>query len=232
MVSKSFTELQWHDFAKLNVRLASFAPSSDVDADELHHDLSLAERDIGAAIGDASERRHFLIRRAFQRHFVARIAGWTGALSDIPMRHQRDQRTVCDVLPDMTLSFSSSQGLYCASASRMTQFGLDIEKRRPVSNLENLARRFFAEEEAEALLRLPIAARDDAFLRIWTAKEAALKALGLGIVSGLNRFIVAIGESTHVIRDAGDTACGMDWRLTYLDLREDFICAVVHNSSS
>jgi len=65
--------------------------------------------------------------------------------------------------------------------------GVDIESvQRRRSSLE-LARRFFAVEEAQALGALDPALRDAAFVRLWTCKEAVLKALGRGLAFGLDR---------------------------------------------
>ncbi|HZX70296.1 MAG TPA: 4'-phosphopantetheinyl transferase superfamily protein, partial [Rhodanobacter sp.] len=65
--------------------------------------------------------------------------------------------------------------------------GIDIERRRPQPRALRLARRFFASDEATALAALPEEARATAFLDLWTAKEALLKAHGRGIGFGLSR---------------------------------------------
>jgi 4'-phosphopantetheinyl transferase len=59
--------------------------------------------------------------------------------------------------------------------------GVDVEKLRPVPNAESLARRFFSPAEGELVGAALDPERDRAFLRIWTQKEAWLKATGLGV---------------------------------------------------
>ncbi len=65
------------------------------------------------------------------------------------------------------------------------RIGVDIEQARPRLNMQRLADRFFAADEALALREAenPMAL----FLRLWTAKEAALKFLGRGLAGGLDR---------------------------------------------
>ncbi|HEY4529994.1 MAG TPA: 4'-phosphopantetheinyl transferase superfamily protein, partial [Luteimonas sp.] len=65
--------------------------------------------------------------------------------------------------------------------------GIDIERPRPRPRVLELAGRYFAPAEAAALAALPEDARADAFLRLWCAKEAVLKAHGRGLAFGLHR---------------------------------------------
>jgi 4'-phosphopantetheinyl transferase len=69
--------------------------------------------------------------------------------------------------------------------------GIDVERRRPRPRALEIARRYFCAAEAEQLAALPAKARDDAFLALWTAKEAVLKALGRGLAFGLHRLEIA-----------------------------------------
>lgn len=90
--------------------------------------------------------------------------------------------------------------------------GVDLEAagRRPRKAVE-LARRFFAPSEAAALETLPETLRQDAFLRLWCAKEAVLKAHGQGIGYGLDRVLFDIGATGAVA-----TATGNPWQVLAL----------------
>ena len=72
----------------------------------------------------------------------------------------------------------------CAVADR--PLGLDLQKPEPYR--EALARRFFAPEEQAYLLAS--ANRDRDFCRIWTMKEAWIKAVGTGLRTPLSSFSV------------------------------------------
>ena len=69
--------------------------------------------------------------------------------------------------------------------------GIDIEVQRARPRALEIARRFFTAEEADALAALPSDQRSAAFLDLWTAKEAVLKALGRGLAFGLHRLSIA-----------------------------------------
>jgi 4'-phosphopantetheinyl transferase len=77
--------------------------------------------------------------------------------------------------------------------------GIDIESLNRKIEHEDLARRFFTPTESAALLALPTADRHTAFFRIWTRKEALLKATGQGISAGLDSFEVPLAPSTSPI---------------------------------
>jgi 4'-phosphopantetheinyl transferase len=103
--------------------------------------------------------------------------------------------------------------------------GIDIERRRPRPRALALARRFFADDEAAALATLPEADRADAFLELWTAKEALLKAHGRGIGFGLQRVhVVSDGDELRLLR-FDDEAIGA-WQLHRLALAPDLVAAL------
>lgn len=63
-----------------------------------------------------------------------------------------------------------------------------MERLRPVDL--RLAERYFHPDEYAALLASPAAARAARFILLWTAKEAYVKALGLGLQRELSTFAV------------------------------------------
>ncbi|MGH7678157.1 MAG: 4'-phosphopantetheinyl transferase family protein, partial [Gemmatimonadaceae bacterium] len=61
--------------------------------------------------------------------------------------------------------------------------GVDVERRRPVTKVHALTDRWLSETERRHFdgLRALGESDSDAFLRVWSLKEAQLKALGVGI---------------------------------------------------
>ena len=89
--------------------------------------------------------------------------------------------------------------------SRDIALGVDLESpQRKIRPATELARRFFAPVEAAALETLPENLRQIAFLRLWCAKEAALKAHGRGIGFGLDRAQFTIDATGTVVPAAGN----------------------------
>ncbi len=82
----------------------------------------------------------------------------------------------------------SGDGLLLAFM-RGAVLGVDMEYERPRPKALEIARRYFAPAEADWLEAQH--ARDLAFLRLWCAKEAVLKAHGRGLAFGLDRLVFA-----------------------------------------
>ena len=110
------------------------------------------------------------------------------------------------------LSHSGDLALVALAADRPV--GVDIEFRRDRVSSDAIARRFFAADEVEALQALGESRRKEAFFRVWTRKEAYLKALGAGITVALDSFSVNI-DPEAALRRPPDAAA--TWRLRHLD---------------
>ena len=92
----------------------------------------------------------------------------------------------------LEFNLSHSGGALLVAISRSQPLGGDLEilsRQRP--GLE-LARRFFDPAEADALARLEPPRQQSAFLKVWSCKEAVLKALGHGLSFGLARLSFTI----------------------------------------
>jgi 4'-phosphopantetheinyl transferase len=107
--------------------------------------------------------------------------------------------------------------------------GIDVEQLREVGHLQQIARRFFHPSETGSILAATATARNLAFLRCWTGKEAILKALGTGIVGNLADFQVAIDddwkgwvESSSKLSHGPASRC---W-LEQLTPRDDYVAAI------
>jgi 4'-phosphopantetheinyl transferase len=75
------------------------------------------------------------------------------------------------------------------------ELGVDVEKIRHLECLTDIARRHFSEAEFAALDALDGSARELAFYRCWTRKEAYIKALGEGLTMPLDTFDVSVCEN-------------------------------------
>jgi len=118
---------------------------------------------------------------------------------------------------DFNLSHAGRDVLF--AFARGQAVGIDLERSDRRLSIEGIARRFFAPAEAEALERLDESARYDAFLHLWTAKEAVLKALGEGLQFGLGRLEFRIGADATVDalqRIEGDVGGPAEWQLRRL----------------
>lgn len=110
-------------------------------------------------------------------------------------------------LVDAELEFNVSHtgSALLLGLSRRVALGVDLEvARRKARDVAQLARRYFAPAEAAALASLPDLLRQTAFLRLWCAKEAVLKAHGRGIGFGLDRVEFVVDSTGAVVPAASN----------------------------
>ncbi|QDW66844.1 4'-phosphopantetheinyl transferase family protein [Luteimonas granuli] len=120
----------------------------------------------------------------------------------------------------------SGEGLLMALAHGL-RVGIDLEVKRPRPRALVLAERFFAPGEAAALAALPAAGREAAFVSLWCAKEAVLKAHGQGLSFGLHRLEFACEQGNWRLA-ACDPVLGMpeDWSLETFRPAPDYLATV------
>ena len=78
-------------------------------------------------------------------------------------------------------SLSHSDDLALIALADDGEIGVDLERVRPLPDLDALAHQCLTAQERQALAAVPQADRPHAFLQSWTRKEACLKALGTGL---------------------------------------------------
>jgi len=85
-------------------------------------------------------------------------------------------------------NLSHADGFAVCVAGRVPQLGVDVENMNRKTSHDELARRFFAPAEYDYLRNLPPHLQREAFFRIWTLKEAYIKAEGKGLSIPLASF--------------------------------------------
>ena len=116
-------------------------------------------------------------------------------------------------------NWSHSGGHLAIALGDGVRVGIDIERPRPRPRALELARRYFTVGEAGALAALAPDARETAFLRLWCAKEAVLKAHGRGLAFGLDRLgFDGLAETPRLV--VADAALGAidGWTVRALEL--------------
>lgn len=82
-------------------------------------------------------------------------------------------------------NLSHSEDLLLLAIARGREVGVDVEHLGRARDWERIARRFYSPSERHALAAAPPAQRQEAFLRLWTRREALGKALGEGVFHSL-----------------------------------------------
>lgn len=107
----------------------------------------------------------------------------------------------------------SGQALLLATGADV-EVGADVERLRPRPRALELAQRFFHPDEAAWLHAQRDDARELAFVRLWCAKEAVLKAHGAGIVLGLEKPVFAeTGGELRLVASHPVLGAPEDWTL-------------------
>lgn len=127
----------------------------------------------------------------------------------------------------LELNFSDSGEQALIAVSRDGAIGVDLEACRPLSDLAAVATSHFSEQERVSLLALPETERHAAFYRIWTRKEAYLKALGEGLSYGLGRFAVTMDATdARLLHVDGDARVGAQWHIVPIRVDDGYEACV------
>jgi 4'-phosphopantetheinyl transferase len=110
-------------------------------------------------------------------------------------------------------NLSNSHELALVGFLRAAEIGVDVEHLKPMTDLEQIAERFFSESERVALRQLPQHLKCEGFFNCWTRKEAYLKAVGEGLAAPLDSFDVTLlpGEAPRMLTLQGDPERAARW---------------------
>jgi 4'-phosphopantetheinyl transferase len=128
-------------------------------------------------------------------------------------------------------NLAHADSLVVYAVSRDHEIGVDIERVRPLPDVELLAAQIFSKEENEQWQALPVEMKTEAFFTCWTSKEACLKANGEGISGALHEVEVSLtpGEPAQLVRIAGDPHAAAQWCLHSLSPAWDYTSVVALN---
>ncbi len=125
------------------------------------------------------------------------------------------------------IGWSHSAGRLLVAYAPHGVVGVDVEAAARTSQSLAIARRYFSGDEVDALSALEGASRQRTFLLLWCAKEAVLKAAGLGIAFGLHRvaFDVA-GDALRMIQCDPALGQAAAWRMQQFAPESGFIAVL------
>ncbi len=150
-------------------------------------------------------------------------------MADVALDRTAHGKPFFDPARDMDFNLSHSGDYALVALAQEQSIGVDLEHCGRQRSVLALAQRFFCAREFAALAALPEGRQPLAFVRLWTCKEAVLKALGRGIAFGLHRLefaLDAFGTPTHlhaIADDGGDIA---DWHVVALQPSPGYLGAL------
>lgn len=147
----------------------------------LFDSLSLDERIRAAQFIAPGKRREFLTSRRVLRLLLAHYLELPPASIELCRVGNGKPALDASMAEAHKLSFnlSHTEGLLVVAIATGMEIGVDIEKIREFEGTKDIGARYFQPCERATLDHSP-----ESFLRLWTCRESALKALGTGISAG------------------------------------------------
>lgn len=100
--------------------------------------------------------------------------------------------------PELFFNLAHSHKLALYAFSTGMDLGIDIEYIHPIADAARIVRHYFSLREAQAYFSLPQPGQKQlAFFRVWTRKEAFLKATGDGLAIPLDQVEVSLGRQDY-----------------------------------
>jgi 4'-phosphopantetheinyl transferase len=204
----------------------------DLAEDELLTSLSADEQDRAAKMRHEQTRRCFIVS-----HYALRdiLSGYLGVgASEVRFESLANGKPVIasaacqsrfSILPgsprcarddkELHFSLSHSADLALCAITNSSPIGVDVEKTREIRYFNQFVERFLSEAELKWLRDHPSHEQLPSFFRVWTAKEAYLKAVGVGLRAEL-RDLDVVSPSPKLRR----------WSILPLDVEDGFVAAV------
>ena len=127
----------------------------------------------------------------------------------------------------LAFNLSHTEDSLLLAVSNLQTVGVDVETVKPRKSLREIARRCFSAREFAHWQRLPPAEQTRQFFRLWTIKEAFVKAVGRGIALGLERCEVDIDKPDAFSAVPEEYAPASAWQLSELELGDQLAAALV-----
>lgn len=127
---------------------------------------------------------------------------------------------------------SHSGSKLAVAVTDFAEIGVDIEQVRSRHSLQGVAERCFAEEELAIWRSLDGERQLQAFYRLWTAKEAYVKAVGRGIALGLDQCVIDPEQPGGFLRLPEDCGDAEAWRIVNFKTEADYCGALAIEAGS
>ena len=163
--------------------------------------LNREERERAAQFVFERHRRQYIAAHALKRLMLSAFEGFEVAPKAWSFETASGGKPRVNRGAGPYFNLSHCDGLVACAVSHRVELGLDVERLTPDAPLE-LAQSHFACDEDIWLRSLPAANRSQGFYRLWTLKEAYIKAVGLGLAQPLRDFSISFEPLRVTFHDA------------------------------
>ncbi len=136
-------------------------------------------------------------------------------------------------LDDQNLHFnlSNSGKLAVIAFSRDSELGIDIEKLRPLPDLDEMINRNFASNEID-FINAKAQERCRRFFRLWTIKESYLKAIGEGMRLTPDNLVFSIENEYIKLLSVKGVFELEDWNFKELSIHTDYVATLTYGQDN
>jgi len=129
--------------------------------------------------------------------------------------------------PTVTFNISHAHGRALIAVSKGQEVGVDLERIRPDVEVAKLSERYFSPSEHATIMQSTQEQRAARFFRYWVAKEAVLKAQGIGLqaLSQCEILLGADGVGAEILVPVGSPLQN-NWKIRLLNCGEGWEAAV------
>lgn len=131
------------------------------------------------------DRKRYLVKHGFLRQLLASYTGLIANRINIGIA-LNGKPYLKDCVSEIHFSTSRSESVAAFAFSRSGATGIDIERISPIADMSDIVKRYFTPNEKHEIFSSPENLWLSCFYRIWTRKEAFLKALGDGLLLQLD----------------------------------------------
>ena len=192
--------------------------------ESLRESLSPDELNRASRFRFDKHRNQYVLTRGTLRSL---LAGYLGIpAEEISFQYSKYDKPCLAQAQDFDFNVSHTEGMAIFGFTRGHRIGVDIEHLRSDFRADEIAERFFSLAEREALRKIPDAQRHEPFFRIWTRKEAYIKALGEGLSHPLHQFDVSLDSTVAaLLATRPDPSEAQRWQLENLAIAPQFVAA-------
>lgn len=183
--------LVWHS--------ATYEPADSALMAQCHNILSADERARAARYFFDRDRHTYLAAHALVRTRLSQITGvapcdWTFVAN----KYGRPEVAKPAEYVRLRFNLSHTRGLVACALTWQRDVGVDVENLERLEGSLDVARRFFAPSEVEALGRVAEEDRRRRFFDYWTLKESYIKARGMGLSLPLGQFSFELADEQAI----------------------------------
>jgi 4'-phosphopantetheinyl transferase len=181
---------------------------------EFYQKLAIDEQQRADRFYFAKHRNRFIIARFMLRKLLAKHLKCN--ITQIKFSQNKYGKPQLANL-EFSLSHSGDKAIYAIGYNH--PIGIDIEKHKDMDFL-GLANRFFSKQEYHELIKQ--ADIKEHFFRIWTQKEAIIKALGYGLHYDLKSFSVNVGIEAGIKH----INTNENWQIKFIQIASAYTAAI------